>query len=152
MSIFVLPLKEDGNIERGFNEIYVPYTGNDKELRELGLSFNMLNELETLGVLKFDSIMGYKITGISNKRVLICIGEKLDVIEKHDENSIPSGDVMLTSVGEVLKNITDGIDIEGYHDMVKKSMLGKRIKFAENHDFIAVPNGDTLNIERKIKE
>ena len=149
MSIWLLPLKEDGNIERNIRRILVPFKGNEDRFRELGVGFDILNELETLGVLKFESIAGYVTKGISNKEVLICVGEKLDVIESHKQNEVPIGNVLLTSVGEALLAITESVEIVGYHDMVKNYLGKENIKFAEEHDFVTRAEGDTLMIERK---
>lgn len=149
MTVFILPLKDDGNIEMGFRKLFVPYKKNEDKLRELGLSFNILNELETLGVLKFESIGGYISKGINNERVLFCIGDKLEVIEEHKGESVPTGNIMLTSVGEALQTITDPIEIEGYYDMVKDYLISDGAKLAESHDFETCIEGDTLNIVRR---
>ncbi len=41
-------------------------------------------------------------------------------ITQHESESIPIGDVILTSAGETLKNITTIEEIEGYDEAVKK--------------------------------
>ena len=68
----------------------------------MGISFNVLNELETLGVIKLETISGYITQGIENKKVFICVCDKLDVICEHNNDNIPIGNVLLTSVGEAL--------------------------------------------------
>lgn len=81
--------------------------------------------------------------------MLICVSEKLDVIESHKQNEVPIGNVLLTSVGEALLAITESVEIVGYHDMVKNYLGKENIKFAEEHDFVTRAEGDTLMIERK---
>ena len=59
MRIWILPLNENGDIQGEFQELFVPYNKNDEKFRECGVSFNVLNELETLGVIRFESLAGY---------------------------------------------------------------------------------------------
>ncbi len=149
MSIWILPLKEDGNIESSFRRVFVPYKGNDEKFRKMGIGFDVLNELETLGVLRFESITGYITKGIENEKVLLCIGDELDLIEAHRKGEIPIGNVLLTSVGEALLAITDAIEIDGYHDMIKEYLNKANVKISDKHDFVTQSSGDTLVIERK---
>ena len=116
------------------------------------MSFNVLNELETLGVIRFESLTGYIPKGIINDKIFICIGDKLDVIkeyEKGEKGEFPIGNVMLTSVGEALKSITDSVEIDDYYVMIKQYLVDKGVKFAEEHDYYAEINGDELTIYRR---
>lgn len=149
MCIWILPLSDNGDIERGFQKLFVPYNKNDEKFRECGVSFNVLNELETLGVIRFESLAGYISKGITNDKVLICVGDKLDVIEGYQKGELPIGNVMLTSVGEALKSITDSVEISDYYEMVKKYMSDKGVKFADEHDYYAEIKGDELMIHKK---
>ncbi|MBU5471282.1 hypothetical protein KQI85_13045 [Falcatimonas sp. MSJ-15] len=72
-----------GIFREDFRKLFVPYTKNDEKFRECGVSFNVLNELETLGVIRFESLAGYISKGIINDKILICIGDKLDVIKEY---------------------------------------------------------------------
>lgn len=149
MCIWILPLSDNGDIEGGFQKLFVPYNKNDEKFRECGVSFNVLNELETLGVIRFESLAGYISKGITNDKVLICVGDKLDVIEGYQKGELPIGNVMLTSAGEALKSITDSVEISDYYEMVKKYMSDKGVKFADEHDYYAEIKGDELTIHRK---
>lgn len=149
MCIWILPLSDQGNIQGGFQKLFVPYNKNDEKFRECGVGFNVLNELETLGVIRFESLAGYISKGITTDKVLICVGDNLDVIEDYPKGKLPIGNVMLTSVGEALKAITDSVEINDYYEMVKKYMSDKGIKFAEDHDYFAEIKGDELMIHRK---
>ena len=53
------------------------------------MSFNVLNELETLGVIRFESLTGYISKGIINDKILICISDKLDVIKEYEKGEFP---------------------------------------------------------------
>ena len=113
------------------------------------MSFNVLNELETLGVIRFESLTGYISKGIINDKIFICIGDKLDVIKEYEKGEFPIGNVMLTSVGEALKSITDSFEIYDYYVMIKQYLVDKGVKFAEEHDYYAEINGDELTIHRR---
>jgi len=47
--------------------------------------------------------------GFSNKKILLRIDNELEVAEKYNANGFPIGNVILTSVGESLKSITETI-------------------------------------------
>lgn len=149
MKILIFPLSEQEDILRAFNSVFVPYTKNEEQLRGMGVSFKALNELETLGVIKLDIINGYITQGIENKKVLICVGNKLEVISEHNDDYIPIGNVILTSVGEALQKITDSEEIPQYYEMIKKYLLDQNVKLAETHDFVAKFEGETLNISKR---
>lgn len=61
MNVFIIPLLETNDIDKTCvqQSLFVPYTTNDKILRELGISFERIHELESLGVLRFNSTTGY---------------------------------------------------------------------------------------------
>ena len=149
MSIWIMPLNENREIQGGVRELVVPYNKNDEKFRENGVSFNVLNELETLGVIRFESITGYISKGFTNDKILICVGDKLDLIEEYKKGELPVGNVMLTSVGKALKAITDSVEVKDYYEMVRKYMSDKGVKFATEHEFVAKVNGNELTINRK---
>lgn len=149
MAIDIFPLDEVGNIESGFQQLIVPYENNDETFWNIGVDFNTLNELDTLGVLKFETVTGYVKKGFSNKKILLRIDNELEVAEKYNANGFPIGNVILTSVGESLKSITETIKIDGYNSMIKNYMEKENVVFADEHDFILRRNGDMLEIVRK---
>lgn len=149
MRIWVCPLLEDENIEMAFQKTFVPYNGHEDALREMGISFNILNELETLGVIKVSTISGYVSKKIDNTKVLLCIEDKLEVVNEHTKGQVPIGNVMLTSVGEALQRITETEEIPNYYEMIKEYVLKNGAKFAEEHNFQVTVDGDTLNISKK---
>lgn len=148
MIIWIFPLTDQEEIERGFQKVFVPYNENEEALRTLGISFDILNELETLGVIKIETVGNYITKGIDNKNVLICIGDKLEVICEHKSGNIPIGNVVLTSVGKALQKITESEDIPDYYNMIKKYLLSKNIKLAGNHNFVATVESDSLKISK----
>lgn len=149
MRVWICPLTEDENIEMVIPDILVPFNGHDSEFRGMGISFKMLNELETLGIIKISTVGGYVSKNIDNKKVLLCVGDKPEVIVEHQKNEIPIGNVMLTTVGEALQAITESEDVPNYHRMVREYMLKKNVKFVDEHDFQLTLEGDSLFISKK---
>lgn len=149
MRVLICPLLEDENIERAFQETFVPYNGHEDVFLEMGISFNTLNELETLGVIKISTISGYVSKKIDNAKVLLCIGDKPEVINEHKKDEIPIGNVILTSVGEALLRITEDEEIPNYYEMIREYVVNKGVKLADEHDFQVTVDGNTMNISKK---
>lgn len=149
MRVWICPLLEDENIELAFQRTIVPYNGHEDAFLKMGISFNTLNELETLGVIKVSTISEYVSRKIDNTKVLLCIGDKLEVVNEHKEDEIPIGNVMLTSVGEALQRITEDEEIPNYYEMIREYVVKKGVKLADEHDFQVTVDGDTLNISKK---
>lgn len=149
MTIWIMPLNENREIQGAIQELFVPYNKNDEKFRENGVSFNVLNELETLGVIRFESIAGYISKGFTSDKILIGVGDKLDVIDEYKKGELPIGNVMLTSVGEALRVITESVEVKDYHEMIRKYMSDNGVKFEIEHEFVAKVNGDELTIDKK---
>jgi hypothetical protein len=146
MSIWLIPLSDDGNFEGRVKRILVPYSDNEELLLKMGIGFDMINELETLGLLKFDAIAGYSIHGVTNKKLLICSRNNIDIIEEHKAGELPSGNVLLTSTGNALSSIVEEVNIDGYHDMIKNFFERRQVTFSTNHDYKFNMEGDDIVI------
>ena len=53
-------------------------------MRKMGLSFELLNELETLGIIKFDTVAGYVTTNMKEKKVLVYINGNIIETSSHN--------------------------------------------------------------------
>lgn len=149
MKTIIVEMNNDGYITKAHHLIIVPYTNNNQKLYEIGLSFSIMNELETLGLIKFDSLNGYNINGISENiesTVLVYSENKTDVIIEHEENKLPVGNIMLTPAGECLQNITPIEEITGYNEMVKQYMLNKKVKFMSRSCYKVIENEDKIQV------
>lgn len=49
--------------------VFVPYSQNEDVLHKMGLTFGMLSELDTFGLIKFDALSGYATAGVEQKIV-----------------------------------------------------------------------------------
>lgn len=151
MKTWICLLTEQEEIVKIIPNIFVPYKTNEEKLWNIGISFDVLNELETLGVIKLEAIGEYTAQGIKNKKVLICVGDKLDMICEYNNDNIPIGNVMLTSAGEALQRIIDSAEIPQYYEMIKKYLLYQGIKLSEKHNFVAKIEGEYLSIFKTCK-
>lgn len=149
MRFLIVSISENEEITGAYWKMAVPYSENIELMNELGISFQVINELETLGVIKFDSVAGYITTGIKDKKVLLCVNGKTMEITQHESESIPIGDVILTSAGETLKNITTIEEIEGYDEAVKKYMCSKGVLFSEEEHYQIVLTGNRFQVKKK---
>lgn len=148
MQMITVTLYENGKIKSARQDVVVPYSNDEKIFSEMGLTFSVFNELETLGLIKFDTLSGYVLTGINEKNVLLYVnGETLE-IEEHKENKIPIGSVMLTAAGMCLKNITPIEMISGYSDLVKKYIIKERIKLKEHIGYRLIKEGGAIRCEK----
>ena len=149
MRFLIVSISENEEITGAYWKMAVPHSENIELMNELGISFQVINELETLGVIKFDSVVGYITTGIKDKKVLLCVNGKTMEITQHESESIPIGDVILTSAGETLKNITTIEEIEGYDEAVKKYMCSKGVLFSEEEHYQIVLTGNRFQVKKK---
>lgn len=148
MQVVIVELNEDDTIKSASQDILVPYSKNIEKFNELKLTFSVFNELETLGLIKLNTINNYVATGIIEKNVLLYVdGETLE-IEATGKSTMPSGNVMLTAAGRCLKNITPTEMVEGYLELVKKHMNGGQIKLKENSEYRITKEGNMIQCEK----
>ncbi len=146
MRFLLVSISENEEITGAYWKTAVPY---NELMGELGISFQVINELETLGVIKFDSVAGYITTGIKDKKVLLCVNGKTMEITQHESGNVPIGDVILTSAGETLKNITTIEEIQGYDEAIKKYMCSKGVIFSDEEHYQVVVTGDRFQVKKK---
>ena len=148
MQMITVELNENGVIKSATQNIVVPYMDNESKFDEWGLTFSVISELETLGLIKFDMLSGYVLTGITEKNVLLYVdGETLE-IEEYKENKIPSGNIMLTAAGNCLKNITPTEVLNGYSELVRKYMDKEPMKLKEHLRYRVIKEENGVHCER----
>ncbi len=153
MKVDIFTEKSEGKLDKGFTKLFIPYdVQNSKNLRDMGIRFEDLTELETLGVIHFDASVGYVTTGVSSKRALICYGDKVKLIENYVEDKIPIGGVILTSAGKALRNITSEDDLDNYFELVQDFLKRKQLRFVEEHNYEAKEKDGMVTIISSVKE
>lgn len=130
-----------GSVKEVRNDIVVPYEGNEEEFRTLGLSFDLLNELETLGLIKFDTIAGFVALNTPEKGVVTYIDGLTQEVESHKKDQLPIGNVMLTEAGDCLCRIIQPTPIPNYISLEKKYMISNGVVFKERSGYLILDNG-----------
>jgi len=85
-----------------------------------GLNFNTLTHLDSIGLIRFDSLAGFNRTGLPKNFTVLYCGRPLALtMEKDQDNMLPIGHVLLTNVGLELVNVCKVPGVEGFEDYVK---------------------------------
>lgn len=135
MTIQMLPVLESGKIEMNnvIRRVCIPYSACSDEYLEMGVSFGILSELDTLGLIKFNMASEYAIKDITSQEVLVRIGEEVKLVGNNWKDNFPIGNVMLTSVGNTLLKIISSEVPEKYYDIIMKYFdKSPYIKMLEN--------------------
>ena len=137
---------ERGNVTSYREDVVVPYYNEGEELRRLGLPFNVLNELDSLGLIKFNSSLGFVALQIPETGVLTYTNGNLKEIKKHQKGQVPIGSVMLTEAGECLKRITEPEIIDNYEKMEMEYMTKNGVEYKEDsaYSISADENGNLV--------
>lgn len=118
-------------------------------MRKMGLFFELLNELETLGVIKFDTVAGYATTNMKEKKVLVYINGNVIETSSHQGDDFPIGNVLFTSAGEALSKITEPYILEGYEDAVKKYLKSNNVTIEGESSYNVIVFGDGVQVNKK---
>lgn len=129
-------LATDGSANGSRRDIVVPYDGHETEMLALGLSFSLFHELETLGLIKFNSLSGFAATEIPEKDVITYVDGMTQEILSHSDDRLSTGNVMLTEAGRCLCNIIQTTTIPNYVSMEKDYMISHGVVFKEESDYI----------------
>lgn len=147
MKTIIIGIDNDGNPQKAAQRVFVPYSQNEDVLNKMGLTFGMLNELDTLGLIKFDALSGYAATGFEQKLVLLYANGKTITINKHEKNEVPIGNVILTLTGECLMKITPTDTMPDYGEVIEKYLRNDNIKILENSGYqVLKTNGDQFQV------
>ena len=145
-------IDNNGNVKKVRRDILVPYEGNETEFYTLGLSFDLLNELETLGLIKFDSIAGFVALNVPEKGVITYIDGQTQEVESHKKDQLPIGNVMLTEAGDCLCKIIQPIPIPNFISLEKKYMVSNGVVFKEKSSYVILEDGNGELYLHKVPE
>lgn len=135
MKRLLVTLDSNGNVSSYRDNIVVPYNGNEDKMREIGLTFDILNEIETLGLIKFNSLGGFVALKMPESGILTYIKGTTKEISKHNKDEIPIGNVMLTDAGECLRRITQPIEIPDYEAIEKDFMIQNGVIYKDSTEY-----------------
>ena len=92
-----------------------------------GINFTALSDLESIGLIRFAGIAGFKLTEISKS--VSYFGESLHLnMSRDSDNGLPVGVVLLTRIGRELAPICKRESVDGFYEYVK-NWRGWRLPF-----------------------
>ena len=146
MKVYICDLADNESTENGFYKLIVPYKGNMEKFLQMELTFKILNELETIGLIKVDTMGGYVTKAEGLKSVLISCGEKVGIIHNLRNEELPIGNVLFTSAGEVLSKIINVEDLSeiDFYEMLENYFKGHNYELSNEHSFKIEKHADFL--------
>lgn len=127
MRVLLVSINEDEKIVSANWRNVIIFDQNEEYIRKMGLSFKLLNELETLGVIKFDTVVGYVATNMEEEKILVYINGNTIETSSHQSDNFPIGNVLFTSAGEALNRITEPYRLEGFEEAVIKYLKSNNV-------------------------
>ena len=115
--VFLRPQSED---EKKINRVIIFFDSNSSLLSKHGISFKSLNDLDSLGLIKFESLAGI-ITQYDSgiiRRIHLYYNGFTQTVSKFPDKAFPIGNVILTSSGETLSKSISKQIIPGYLEYV----------------------------------
>lgn len=99
-------------------------------LSEYNVTFSTLNELHTLGLIKYEPLAGYvrRIDKSVAPKLEICYGQETMKISDYPDKNFPTGCIILTDAGLFLANFNDHRVIDGHFNAV--------IDFLKSHSVV----------------
>ena len=149
MRVLLISVNGDEKIVSANRRNAVVFDQNEEYMRKIGLSFELLNELETLGVIKFDTVAGYAVTDMNEKKVLVYINGNVIETSSHIDETFPIGNVLFTSAGEALSKITEPYTLEGYEDAVIKYLKSNNVTVETESLYNVVVFGERIHVDKK---
>ena len=87
----------------------------------LGINFDSLSHLDSLGLIQFNSLAGFSRTGLPKSFALTYCGQPLQlVIKEGQENQLSIGQILLTQAGQELAQIVKVPGVQGFYGYVKE--------------------------------
>ena len=95
------------------------YDSQNKIYNDLGINFNSLQHLDSLGLVNFNPISKFHRTGIPKNITIHYFGTPVILaLPKDDENNFELGHVTLTNAGQQLAQICGATAVPGFHEFV----------------------------------
>ncbi len=146
MVALIVVIDDNGNVMNYKWQNMIVYNDNVEFMNQLGISFTLLNELESLGVIRFDMSMGFALPSINHSNILIYVNGNVIQIENKNMNKFPVGDVIFTKSGEALLKITERFIIDGYSDAVLSFLRKQPFTLVDKPKYSVSVHNDIIEI------
>lgn len=147
MQMLAIEVDETDKITDSKKEVVVPYKRNESKFDEIGLTFSIINELETLGLIKLKYLEDYALNYVNTSHIVLFVDGEVWETDEYGNVQVPCGNVMLTSAGECLKEITPTETIAGYSEWVKKYIQG-HITLKKTASYRVSVDGNKIDCEK----
>ncbi|GEA10876.1 DUF2806 domain-containing protein [Alteromonas sp. KUL49] len=88
---------------------------------DLGINFNSLSHLDSLGLIQFNSLSGFSRKGLPKNFAVAYCGQPLPLEIKNDHNNrLSIGTVLLSQAGQELAQVVQAPGLDGFYDYVKE--------------------------------
>jgi hypothetical protein len=85
------------------------------------ITFGSLSHLESIGLIQFNSLSGFRRLQLPKKFHTMYFGEPLGLeMPKDEDNELQIGHVLLTKIGQELAPICGSTPVDGFRDYVKE--------------------------------
>lgn len=150
MKVLLIEMNKNNKIANSTWVQIVPYNLNKDYMNKLGLHFGIMNELETLGLIKFNNLTEYKMsTESGTEKIFAYLKGRTLVLKDYNKSNIPIADVMLTEAGQALSKIIPSDNNVGYKDyekIFKEYMKNKGFVFEDSLEYILMVDGNTARL------
>ncbi len=86
-----------------------------------GINFDTLSHLETIGLIQFESLTGFRLLKLPKRFAVSYYGKPLSLEMAEDANNeLKTGKVLLTKIGQELAPICGSKPVEGFYEYVKE--------------------------------
>ncbi|CRI66960.1 conserved hypothetical protein [Thiocapsa sp. KS1] len=102
------------------------FNTEDSIYQKQGINFMSLNHLESLGLISFNSMVGYKKIGFPRNIAVFYYGRRVELaLPKDSGNDLNTGNVLLTQAGQELAPICGSQPVEGFFEYVSEKWKSK---------------------------
>jgi Protein of unknown function (DUF2806) len=101
---------------------------SDEQYRGKDIYFRTLTHLESIGLIKFENVAGFKVKALSKVTTMTYYGRSITLTFPHEkENSLSIGKVLLTRAGSQLVPVCGSKPIAGFFDFVYDRWAGQAL-------------------------
>lgn len=151
MEVICYPMDDKNNLleAEAHHTIFVPFSDNFDTFLEENMSFNTFCELDSLGVIKFDSLGAFVLKHTDAKKFLIQFKDKIKVVAASSNHSVSNGNVLLTEVGKALQKVIEKENFPNYYQLINNYLKKQHAGLIENHGFSVLKGTDGYSIPYK---
>lgn len=154
MNIILFSVDSKGEITRAAEKVLVPFENNTTFMVENYVTFDILNELESQGLITFDSLFGF-LTDVhfeNQEKNYFSVKEKVFRIESCQGNGLPIGSVLLTKSGECLKQVVEKKQLKDYDKEVEQCFQKNKVEYEFSGDYEIQMGQDEKKYIKKVYE